>query len=199
MIYQTKELGELCDVKIGRTPPRNQPEWFNSGADDDWRWVSIKDMGNCEKYLSSTSETITNVAKNKFNYSVAISGTILLSFKLTLGRVVVTDGDFVTNEAIAQLPIKDPDIIDRDYLYYYLKNYDWSNIGNTSSIATAVNSKIVKSILISYPDIITQKKIVKILSAIDEKIRQNNNLAELRDTLLPKLMSGSIKVDGVRL
>lgn len=174
MKYNSKTLDELCDVKIGRTPPRNQSEWFNSGASDDWKWVSIKDMGNCGKFITTTSETITDKAKETFNYATVASGTILLSFKLTLGRVVICDGEFVTNEAIAQLPIKDPSTIDRDYLYYYLKNYNWSNIGSTSSIATAVNSKMVKGIKIDFPDLETQKKIVRILSALDQKIELNN-------------------------
>ena len=174
MKYNSKTLDELCDVKIGRTPPRNQSEWFNSGAGDDWKWVSIKDMGNCGKFITTTSETITDKAKVTFNYATVASGTILLSFKLTLGRVVICDGEFVTNEAIAQLPIKDPSLIDRDYLYYYLKNYNWSNIGSTSSIATAVNSKMVKGIKIDFPDLETQKKIARILSALDQKIELNN-------------------------
>ena len=88
--------------------------------------------------------------------------------------MVICDGEFVTNEAIAQLPIKDSSIIDRDYLYYYLKNYNWSNIDSTSSIATAVNSKMVKSIKIVFPDLETQKKIVRALSALDQKIELNN-------------------------
>lgn len=177
MKYNSKTLDELCDVKIGRTPPRNQSEWFNSGASDDWKWVSIKDMGNCGKFITTTSETITDKAKETFNYATVASGTILLSFKLTLGRVVICDGEFVTNEAIAQLPIKDPSAIDRDYLYYYLKNYNWSNIGSTSSIATAVNSKMVKGIKIDFPDLETQKKIVRILSALDQKIELNKRIS----------------------
>lgn len=174
MNYKTSTLNDLCDVSIGRTPPRSQSEWFNSGAKDDWKWVSIKDMGNCSKYISNTSETITNEAKIKFNYKTAAKGTILLSFKLTLGRLAICDEDFVTNEAIAQLPIKNSSVLDRDYLYYYLKNYNWSNIGNTSSIATAVNSKIIKDLKIVYPDIVTQRRISRLLSSIDAKIECNN-------------------------
>lgn len=194
MKYNSKTLDELCNVRIGRTPPRNQSEWFNSGASDDWKWVSIKDMGNCGKFITATSETITDKAKKTFNYATVTSGTILLSFKLTLGRVVICDGEFVTNEAIAQLPIKDPSTIDRDYLYYYLKNYNWSNIGSTSSIATAVNSKMVKSIKIVFPDLETQKKIVRVLSALDQKIelnhKQNQNLSDIIKTLFKNTLNG---------
>lgn len=203
MKYNSKTLDELCDVKIGRTPPRNQSGWFNSGASDDWKWVSIKDMGNCGKFITATSETITDKAKKTFNYATVTSGTILLSFKLTLGRVVICNGEFVTNEAIAQLPIKDPSIIDRDYLYYYLKNYNWSNIGSTSSIATAVNSKMVKSIKIVFPDLETQKKIVRILSALDQKIelnhQQNETLFELGRQLYIEKFENNQTINKVEL
>lgn len=197
MNCKTNTLAELCDVKIGRTPPRNQSIWFNSGAADDWKWVSIKDMGNCSKFISKTSETITNEAKEKFGYKVASNGTVLLSFKLTLGRVSICDGDFVTNEAIAQLPIKDPDTLDRDYLYYFLKNYNWTNIGNTSSIGTAVNSKIIKDLTVCYPDIGTQKKIGTLLSSIDAKIerndRINDNLLKIAEAVFNDRFSSRIR------
>ena len=176
MEFKTATLDELCDVKIGRTPPRNQHQWFNSGMESDWRWVSIKDMGLCGKFINSTSETITDEAKEKFNYAAVDDGTILLSFKLTVGRVAITVGKMVTNEAIAQLPIKNESIVDRDYLYYYLKNYQWDNIGSTSSIATAVNSKTIKSLKIKFPDLETQQKIVRVLSALDSKIELNNKI-----------------------
>ena len=193
MKYNSRTLDELCDVKIGKTPPRNQSRWFNSGASNDWKWVSIKDMGNCGKYISRTSETITDDAKKTFNYATVTDGTILLSFKLTLGRVVICNGEFVTNEAIVQLPIKDSSIIDRDYLYYYLKNYNWSNIGSTSSIATAVNSKMVKSIKVDFPDLETQQKIVRILSALDQKIELNDQENKNLETICDYLYKETIK------
>ena len=56
MICNKKKLGELCDLKIGRTPPRNEPQWFNV-ENDYYNWVSIKDMYN-KKKISKTSENI---------------------------------------------------------------------------------------------------------------------------------------------
>ena len=119
-------LEELVDLKIGRTPPRKEQQWFNQGSDD-WKWVSIKDMGVSGRYISETSETISKEAQTKFNIPIVRKGTVILSFKLTVGRVAIVDEDMLTNEAIAQLPINDTNIVRPLYLYYLLKNFNFYN------------------------------------------------------------------------
>ena len=180
------KLIDLCDIQIGRTPPRKEFQWFNTGATNDFTWVSIKDLGDCNKYINSSSETISCVGQKKFNIPIVKAGTILLSFKLTVGRVAIATKDLLTNEAIAQLPIKDPSKVDRDFLYYYLLRFPWSTLGSTSSIATAINSKIIKEMEVELPDIITQRKIANILSILDEKI--NNNKA-INDNLSSQIQT----------
>ena len=168
------KLSDLCDIQIGRTPPRKESYWFNTGMKSDYTWVSIKDLGECNKYISSSSETISQAGQIKFNIPIVKAGTLLLSFKLTVGRLAIATKDLLTNEAIAQLPIKDVLKVDIDFLYYYLLRFPWSKLGSTSSIATAINSKLIKEMEIELPDIVTQKKIADILSAIDKKIDINN-------------------------
>ena len=131
-------LGQLVDLQIGRTPPRKENHWFNQSRDD-WKWVSIKDMGNAGRYVYETAETISKAAQEKFSIPIVKKGTVILSFKLTVGRVSIVTEDMLTNEAIAQLPIRDIKELLKKYLYYYLKNYKFDKLGSTSSIATAVN------------------------------------------------------------
>lgn len=175
MEFKESKLGELCEIKIGRTPPRKEKEWFNT-EEDCLRWVSIKDMGDCNKYICKTSETVSKKGINKFNIPIIKKNTVILSFKLTIGRVAICNEDMISNEAIAQVPIKDITDLDYNYLYYYLKNYNYSELGNTSSIATAVNSKVLQDILVRYPSIDYQKKISHILSNIDKKMELNNKI-----------------------
>lgn len=178
-------MSDICDIKIGRTPPRKQPQWFSESHG--MKWVSIKDMGNTGKYISQTSEFLTVDAIKKFNIPIIPAGTLLMSFKLTVGRLGFTEYDMCSNEAIAQLPIKDPDIVDKNYLYYYLKNFNFGSLSSTSSIATAVNSKTVKNISVNLPPLDQQKKIANILGNLDEKIeinrRMNETLEQLGQTL----------------
>ena len=174
-------LGDICDIKIGRTPPRKQPQWFSESHGI--KWVSIKDMGNTGKYISQTSEFLAADAIKKFNIPIIPAGTLLMSFKLTVGRLGFTGHDMCSNEAIAQLPIKDSDIVDKNYLYYYLKNFNFDSLSSTSSIATAVNSKTVKSISVNLPPLDQQKKIASILGSLDEKIELNRRMNETLEQL----------------
>ena len=178
---QIVSLGDICDIKIGRTPPRKQPQWFSESYGV--KWVSIKDMGNTGKYISQTSEFLTADAIKKFNIPIIPAGTLLMSFKLTVGRLGFTEYNMCSNEAIAQLPIKDPDIVDKNYLYYYLKNFNFDSLSSTSSIATAVNSKTVKNISVNLPPLDRQKKIANILGSLDEKIELNRRMNETLEQL----------------
>lgn len=173
---QTVLLGDICDIKIGRTPPRKEEQWFSSVNGN--KWVSIKDMGNSDKNIYSTSEYLTDEAVARFRIPKIEKGTLLLSFKLTVGRLGFATEDMYSNEAIAQLPVRDAGAVDKDYLYYYLKNFNFDSLSSTSSIATAVNSQTIKKIQINLPDLETQKKIADILGTIDEKIELNRKMNE---------------------
>ena len=191
---------EYFDISIGKTPPRKEAQWFYMNPTD-CIWVSISDMGRCGMYIADSSEYLTHESVDKFNIKVVPDNTVLLSFKLTVGRVAITDGAMVTNEAIAHFKTDKPEI--NEYLYCYLKDFNYQTMGSTSSIATAVNSKIIKAMPFVIP---TDAELVSFHSAtapmfemIKTRQRENTRLAELRDSLLPKLMSGEIDVSAVQL
>ena len=191
---------EYFDISIGKTPPRKEAQWFSMNPTD-CIWVSISDMGRCGMYIADSSEYLTHESVDKFNIKVVPDNTVLLSFKLTVGRVAITDGAMVTNEAIAHFKTDKPEI--NEYLYCYLKDFNYQTMGSTSSIATAVNSKIIKAMPFVIP---TDAELVSFHSAtapmfemIKTRQRENTRLAELRDSLLPKLMSGEIDVSTIQL
>ena len=193
-------VDEYFDISIGKTPPRKEAQWFSMNPTD-CIWVSISDMGRCGMYIADSSEYLTHESVDKFNIKVVPDNTVLLSFKLTVGRVAITDGAMVTNEAIAHFKTDKPEI--NEYLYCYLKDFNYQTMGSTSSIATAVNSKIIKAMPFVAP---TDAELVTFHSAtapmfemIKTRQRENTRLAELRDSLLPKLMSGEIDVSTVQL
>ena len=186
---------DFFNITIGKTPPRAEKQWFvdvNEGVP----WVSISDMGNAGTFIFKTSEGLTGAAIEKHNINVVPKGTILLSFKLTVGRVSITTKPMCTNEAIAHFRIEDSE--DREYTYSYLKNFEYDTLGNTSSISKAVNSKIIKAMPFILPDKNIIKKysnlVAPFLDSIFNKQCQNLQLAEARDRLLPKLMSGEIEL-----
>lgn len=182
-------------ITIGKTPSRAEKQWFtNSG--EGIPWISISDMGESGAFAFYSKEDLTADVIIRHNMKVVPKGTILVSFKLTVGRVVITSSDMCTNEAIAHFHIGND--LDRAYTYCYLKNFEYDSLGNTSSISKAINSKIIKSMPFIMPsgDILGQFSMIvqPILDQIELKQKIIFRLTEARDRLLPKLMSGEIEV-----
>ena len=196
---RTCRAEEYFDIAIGKTPPRKEHQWFTTNPSD-VTWVSISDMGNCGTYISSSSEQLTQEAVDKFNIRVIPSNTVLLSFKLTVGRIAITHGEMTTNEAIAHFTTDKPSI--NEYLYCYLKDFNYQTMGSTSSIATAVNSKIIKAMPFVVPADDEISRFHAVAGPIFEQILnnqlENDALAELRDSLLPRLMSGELDVSELK-
>ena len=205
-IAKTEELtesraDEVFNIHIGKTPPRKEPEWFSFDRDGNVIWMSIKDMGGGDAYLIDSSEYLTPEAVDKHNIKRCKPGSVLLSFKLTVGRVGIVASEMVTNEAIACFSSDDPRKL--AYLYPLLKSYDYASLGSTSSIATAVNSKMIKAMGLEMPSSTVLDAFYERAKPIYELLLSNTReiaaLNELRDTLLPKLMSGEIDVSKIDL
>ena len=183
------------DIAIGKTPPRHEQEWFSENPTDNV-WVSISDMGKAGLFIGESLEYLTDEAISKFNIRRIPKGSILLSFKLTVGRVSIALCEMTTNEAIAHFKCKEER--QREYLYCYLKLYDYYSLGSTSSIATAVNSKIIKEMPFIMPDINRLNDFHELTFPMFKKMESNAKqiltLQKLRDTLLPKLISGEVKL-----
>lgn len=183
------------NITIGKTPPRAEKQWFVDG-NEGIPWLSISDMGNSGVFVSYTNEGVTLEAVENHNMKVVPSGTIFVSFKLTVGRVAIAATDMCTNEAIAHFYI---DVeIQQAYTYCYLRNFEYDTLGNTSSISKAVNSKIIKAMPFVMPtdDVLVQFSTIvsPILNEIKTKQEMCKKLTEARERLLPKLMSGEIEV-----
>lgn len=192
-----KRADEIFRINIGKTPPREQSEWFND-EDSKVKWVSIKDINNSTVFALDTTETVTEMAVSKFNMNVARSNIVILSFKLTVGKVAITTEDMATNEAIAHFNIEDENLMCSEYIYFYLKTFPYDSLGSTSSIGTAINSKVVKAMPVLLPPkkVINdyKKDVENSFNLIQNILKQNSKLREARDILLPRLMSGEVEV-----
>jgi type I restriction enzyme S subunit len=102
--WDVRPAGQLSDIGIGKTPPRKEVEWF-SNTPKHYRWISIRDMGQSDAFARQSSETLTPEAVERFNVRRVPDYTVLLSFKLTIGRLAITDGEMTTNEAIAHFKL----------------------------------------------------------------------------------------------
>lgn len=187
------------NITIGKTPPRTESQCFT----DMYKgipWISISDMGESSTFIFETSEGLTNEAVEKYNVKIIPAGTILLSFKLTVGRVAIATANMCTNEAIAHFKLSNEQ--HREYVYCYLKNYHYDSLGSTSSISKAVNSKIIKAMPFVLPENDLIEKFSKITAPLFNqifiKLKAILELKQARDRLLIKLMSGEIDVSQKR-
>ena len=113
------KFGNLATLKSGKTPPRSEPIWW--GNEKDIPWVSVSDM-NSNGITTKTKEYISEEGVNiKFNNSISQAGTMIMSFKLTIGRISILGMDALHNEAIISIiPFFDEDNILQKYLFKVL-------------------------------------------------------------------------------
>ena len=192
--WEKKKAMDFFIMSIGKTPPRAEKEWFTNSPSD-VPWVSISDMKDI-MFVNGTNEYLTKEACEKFNVKIVQEGTILLSFKLTVGRVSIADIPVCTNEAIAHFRKDGTNW--REYTLLYLRAFNYDSLGNTSGISKAVNSTIIKNMPFLMPSEILlnafSDKVTSTFNNIRNLSSQIRHLTEARDRLLPKLMSGEIKV-----
>ncbi len=115
--WSQRKLGQISDILIGGTPSRANPAYWATNDDEGHPWASIADLK--DGTLSSTKERITNAGIKNSNVKLIPPGTVVMSFKLTIGRVAVAARPIYTNEAIAAFLPKSGEIIP-EFLRYIL-------------------------------------------------------------------------------
>lgn len=156
-------------MKIGKTPPRGDIDYWSNAI---FPWVSISDMTEYGT-ISNTKEKISlNAANRVFKSNFSSKGSLLMSFKLTVGRTSILGIDAFHNEAIITiLPFVDRTNISRDYLFHTLPIL--AKIGNSKDAikGKTLNSKSLFNLLIPLPPLCEQKRIVEEIKSINNKIK----------------------------
>ena len=124
--WEVERLGEVCNISIGKTPARGNKKFWDTKKETNNIWLSIRDLKNTQgKKVFDSREYISESGAKLFNF--VKKGTLLVSFKLTLGRLAFAGTDLYTNEAIASLEITNNENLDNEYLYYYLTFFYWES------------------------------------------------------------------------
>jgi len=150
-------------LNIGKTPPRDDScYWLNAKRN----WVSISDMTNYGR-IKTTKEQISEEAANSLMRECSPINTLLMSFKLTVGRTAILDIEAYHNEAIVSIyPYIDKKFMLRNYLFYTLPIL--ANIGDSKDAikGKTLNSKSLNNLLIPFPPLAEQQRIVESIDAI---------------------------------
>lgn len=176
--WDTKKLGQICEILIGGTPARNNFSYFKG----DNLWVSIAEMNG--QIITDTKEKISDEAIKNSNVKLIPKNTTLLSFKLSIGKAALAGKDLYTNEAIAGLIPKNKNNLLDKFLFFIFK---WQTVdldlkGN-NAFGKSLNSSILKEkVKIPLPPLEAQEKIISAIERIESKIH-------LLDSRLPQLDS----------
>ncbi|KAB1948268.1 restriction endonuclease subunit S [Brevibacterium linens] len=165
----TVPLGEICNVQIGRTPPRSDPRYWGGSNP----WASISDL-NQGLLITRTKEGITEEGAHAGK--LVQPGTVLISFKLSIGKVSIAGIPLYTNEAIAALPIKYPSTLDARYLLRYLESLSLEEGANRAAMGRTLNKKTLSELPVPLPPLDEQRRIAAILDKADA-IRQKRRQA----------------------
>jgi len=202
-MWKTMKLGDICDISIGKTPSRSDKRYWDSEKQTNNVWLSIADLTSLtDRYVSDSKEYITDEGASLFN-SVP-KNTLLMSFKLSIGKLAFTQCELRTNEAIAALPIKDENLILKEFLYHYLSSLNWDSIaGKDEKVkGKTLNKKKLNELNIVLPPLAEQQRIVAKLDAafteIDRVVEITNAKLESSERLFLKELDCSVndEVEG---
>ena len=173
-------LSELFTLQMGKTPSRDNSSYWKKSENN---WISIADLTNSGKYISNTKETLSDSAVAESCIKKIPANTVIMSFKLSLGKVAITEKEMYSNEAIMAFIDKGVEKISPEYLYYLLRAKDWSKGTNKAVMGATLNKATLSTIKIQLHEYDNQLEIVNMLnrvsSSIDFRKQQLTKLDEL--------------------
>lgn len=166
------KLSEIMDLIGGGTPKTSNPDYWNG----DIPWLSVKDFGNDFRYVYETEKSITELGLNNSSTKLLKKGDIIISARGTVGEIATIPYPMAFNQSCYGLRAK-RDIVDKDYLYYLIKDSVRLLKKNThGSVFDTITRDTFNGIEVDLPTLDIQKKIASILNRIDEKIEINSKI-----------------------
>lgn len=182
-------LGEICNFKIGKTPKRSNIRYWNKGSIP---WVSISDM-NSGKVVYETKEKITELADIEvFKNTISPKGTLIMSFKLSIGKVSILGNDSYHNEAIISIfPYSKYSESIKTYLFKIIPCLDLLSDTKNAVKGSTLNSQSINNVLIPLSPLEEQQRIV---AKVNELFAIIDELAENKEEMLKSISDTRNKV-----
>ena len=175
------KLKEIFDLQMGKTPARNNEEYWNS---KDYKWISIADLTISNKYINNTKEHISKLAVLESGIKLIPANTVVMSFKLSIGKTAILCEDMYSNEAI--MAFHDKHIVEllTEYIYYLIKAKDWNDGSNRAVMGQTLNKATLSEIEVDIHTIEEQRRIVKLMSYLEKVIHnRKEQLQKLEDII----------------
>mgnify|MGYP004732735895 FL=1 len=170
-------LEELFDLQMGKTPSRSVTEYWESGNN---KWISIADLSKCGKYIYDTKECLSDIAVSESSIKQIPANTVVMSFKLSIGKTAITSEPMYSNEAI--MSFRDRKLVQLlpEYIYYLLLSKNWDDGTNKAVMGKTLNKATLSKVKVNIHSMQEQQEIVYVLN-------QATALIELHQQQLQKL------------
>ncbi|MCI7351460.1 MAG: restriction endonuclease subunit S [Ruminococcus sp.] len=175
------KIGDLFSLQMGKTPSRADTTYWNNG---DNKWISISDMSTYIKYVEETNETISDKAVHESGIKMVPANTVIMSFKLSIGKTAITSEPVYTNEAIMAFIPNKHNMVLPDYLYYLLSSKNWNTESNRAVMGSTLNKATISQMELSLHPIEEQQKIAAILDKVTDLINLRKKELEKLDLLV---------------
>ncbi len=187
------EIGEIAEIQIGGTPSRAVPSYWAQNEEEGLPWLSIADMRAPE--IFRTKERITASGAKNSNAKLIKPDTVLMSFKLSIGKIAIARVPLYTNEAIAAF-IPDPTKLENSFLRYALPHFVGYVETDQAVKGVTLNKAKLKSLVLPLPPLYEQRRIAEILSSVDEAIATTRAMIEqtrkVKQGVLERLLTKGI-------
>nr|WP_245749224.1 restriction endonuclease subunit S [Jannaschia pohangensis] len=185
--------GDVADIRIGGTPARKEPTYWQDGNNI---WLSIADLG--PKHLNSSKEQITDQGVAKSNVKLLPVGSVVMSFKLTIGKLGITAVPLYTNEAICGFVPRTPTSFHPEFLYQLLHVADLLQDVDQAVKGKTLNKAKLNELNLRMPGIAEQRRIADFMVSMDREVENwTNQLEKLRTekkALMQQLLTGKRRV-----
>ena len=173
-------------LSMGKTPARNNPECWDNG---NHKWVSISDMSSYARYTGDTSEYITDYAIADSGIKPVPKGTIIMSFKLSIGRTAITSEDIYTNEAIMAFADFDEKKFNIDFLHFLIANKNWLLGAKQAVKGQTLNKESIGNAKIIIPPIDMQEQFASIYNQADKSEFELRKSIEAIDQVIKSIIN----------
>ena len=166
---------------MGKTPSRNNAEFWSDG---EYKWISIADLTKTGKYISETKELLSQKAIDESGIAVIPTNTVVMSFKLSIGKTAITSEDMYSNEAIMSFHDRHVTELLPEYIYYLLLAQRWDEGANKAVMGMTQNKATLSNRKVRIHSIIAQKSIVERLDKLQKLIDDRKTQLDELETLI---------------
>lgn len=175
------KLKDIFDLQMGKTPPRNNQDYWNT---NDNKWISIADLSKTGKYISKTKECLSDDAVKNSGIKVIPANTVVMSFKLSIGKTAITAEDMYSNEAIMAFHDRHVVEILPEYIFYMFKYKNWDESSNKAVMGKTLNKATLSEVVVEICPIEKQREIVTILDKMMDILSGREQELQLLDDLI---------------